>query len=61
MAKPKLAKLELQIMEALWTRSHASIREMQETFPEKDSHHRLASGNEQSRAAHQEGWQLPRF
>jgi BlaI family penicillinase repressor len=35
MAKPKLTKLELQIMEALWTRSHASIREIQESFPEK--------------------------
>ena len=36
MAKPKLTKLELQIMEALWTRGNASIREIQETFPEKD-------------------------
>jgi BlaI family penicillinase repressor len=36
MAKPKLTKLELQIMDALWTRGNASIREMQETFPEKD-------------------------
>jgi BlaI family penicillinase repressor len=36
MADPKLAKLELQIMEALWTRGEASIREIQETFPEKD-------------------------
>lgn len=36
MAEPKLAKLELQIMEALWTRGEASIREMQETFPEKN-------------------------
>jgi BlaI family transcriptional regulator, penicillinase repressor len=35
MSKPKLTKLELQIMEALWTRGHASIREIQETFPEK--------------------------
>jgi BlaI family penicillinase repressor len=35
MADPKLAKLELKIMEALWTRSQASIREIQETFPEK--------------------------
>src|SRR3984893_17076159 len=32
---PKLTKLVLQIMEALWTRSHASIRDIQETFPEK--------------------------
>jgi BlaI family transcriptional regulator, penicillinase repressor len=36
MAGPKLAKLELQIMEALWTRGNASIREIQESFPEKD-------------------------
>jgi BlaI family penicillinase repressor len=31
----KLSKLELQIMEALWTRGHASIREIQEAFSEK--------------------------
>jgi BlaI family transcriptional regulator, penicillinase repressor len=36
MAKPKLTKLELRIMEALWTRDNASIREIQETFPERD-------------------------
>jgi BlaI family transcriptional regulator, penicillinase repressor len=36
MAKPKLSKLELQILEALWTRDSASIREIQETFPEKE-------------------------
>jgi BlaI family penicillinase repressor len=36
MGEPKLTKLELQIMEALWTQSTASIREIQETFPEKD-------------------------
>ena len=35
MTLPKLTKLELQIMEALWTRGEASIREMQEDFPEK--------------------------
>ncbi len=35
MAEPKLAKLELQIMEALWIQGKASIREIQETFPEK--------------------------
>ena len=32
---PKLTTLELQIMEALWTRGNASIREIQETFPER--------------------------
>jgi predicted transcriptional regulator len=36
MAALKLAKLEIQIMDALWTRGHASIREIQETFPEND-------------------------
>jgi BlaI family transcriptional regulator, penicillinase repressor len=35
MAKPKLTKLELQIMETLWNRRNASIREIQEMFPEK--------------------------
>jgi BlaI family penicillinase repressor len=36
MAEPKLTKHELQIMEVLWTRGTSSIREIQETFPEKD-------------------------
>jgi BlaI family transcriptional regulator, penicillinase repressor len=36
MAGPRLAKLEMQIMDALWTRGSASIREIQEAFPEKD-------------------------
>jgi len=36
MTLPKLTKLELQIMEALWTRGSASIREIQESFPEKN-------------------------
>src|SRR5882672_3575827 len=35
MTLPKLTKLELQIMEALWTRGEASIREIQENFSEK--------------------------
>ena len=35
MSDPKLTKLELQIMEALWTKSPASIREIQDSFPEK--------------------------
>ncbi len=33
MPQPKLSKLELQIMEALWTRGPSSVREIQETFP----------------------------
>jgi BlaI family transcriptional regulator, penicillinase repressor len=36
MSQPKLSKLELQIMDALWTRSQASIREIQEAFPGKN-------------------------
>ncbi len=36
MGEPKLTKLELQIMEALWGREYASIREIQESFPERD-------------------------
>ena len=36
MAHPKLSKLELQIMETLWTRGACSIREIQEAFPEPD-------------------------
>jgi BlaI family transcriptional regulator, penicillinase repressor len=35
MIEPKLTKLELQIMDALWTRRQASIRDIQEAFPEK--------------------------
>jgi predicted transcriptional regulator len=34
MAGKKLSKLELRIMETLWTNGEASIREMQEAFPE---------------------------
>src|SRR5437868_10428274 len=36
MSEPKLAKLELKIMETLWARGQASIREIQEAFPEND-------------------------
>src|SRR5579884_2383337 len=36
MAQPRLTKLELQIMEAFWIRGKASIREVQEAFPEKN-------------------------
>ncbi|MBB5062094.1 BlaI/MecI/CopY family transcriptional regulator [Granulicella mallensis] len=35
MPGPKLTKLELRIMETLWTRGESSIREIQEAFPEK--------------------------
>ncbi len=33
MTLPKLTKLELQIMEALWTKGPCSVREIQESFP----------------------------
>ena len=36
MALPKLTRLELQIMEALWTHGALSIREIQEAFPAKN-------------------------
>ena len=35
MALPKLSKLELQIMEALWSHGPSAIREIQESFPQK--------------------------
>lgn len=35
MAGPRLAKLEFQIMEVLWTRGESSIREIQDAFTEK--------------------------
>src|SRR6266545_3981986 len=34
MAKTRLTKLELQVLEALWACGKASIREVQEAFPE---------------------------
>ena len=34
-AGARLTKLEIQIMETLWNQGEASIREMQEAFPEK--------------------------
>ena len=35
MSSPKLSKLELRVMESLWSRGPSSIRELQEAFPEK--------------------------
>ena len=35
MSLPKLSRLELQIMEALWQRGACSVREVQEAFPER--------------------------
>jgi BlaI family penicillinase repressor len=34
MKRPKLAKLELRILEVLWTKDRASMREIQQAFPE---------------------------
>jgi BlaI family penicillinase repressor len=36
MPEPKLSKLELHIMETLWSNVSASIREIQEAFPERN-------------------------
>ena len=35
-ALPRLTKLELRVMDALWDRGPSSVREVQETFPEKN-------------------------
>src|SRR5215467_10191210 len=34
MGRPKLTKLELQVLDALWQKGACSVREIQETFPE---------------------------
>ncbi len=36
MSLPKLSKLELKIMDALWNHGALSIREIQEAFPERN-------------------------
>jgi BlaI family transcriptional regulator, penicillinase repressor len=36
MAHPKLGKLELQVMDAFWKNGPSSVREVQETFPERN-------------------------
>ena len=36
MTLPRLTKLELQIMETLWSRGALSVREIQEVFAERD-------------------------
>ena len=35
MSQPRLSRLELRIMEALWKHGAASVREIQESLPEK--------------------------
>src|SRR5213592_2037445 len=34
MGRPRLTKLELQVLEALWKKGACSVREIQEAFPE---------------------------
>jgi BlaI family penicillinase repressor len=34
MLKPRLTKLELQVLEAFWQKCRCSVREVQESFPE---------------------------
>ena len=36
MKQPRLSRFELTIMEALWKLGASSVREIQESFPEKD-------------------------
>lgn len=36
MKRPKLTKLELQIMEAVWSKGPLSVREIQESFPKSN-------------------------
>ena len=36
MRKPKLTRLELRVMKALWDHGPSSVREVQERFPEKN-------------------------
>jgi BlaI family penicillinase repressor len=36
MAVPKLTKLEMQVMDALWSNGPGSVREIQESFPTTD-------------------------
>ena len=36
MRQPKLSRLELRVMETLWSRGLSSIRDLVDTFPEKE-------------------------
>src|SRR5215204_3456675 len=36
MPSPRLTKLEMRIMDALWTKGALSVREIQESFPENE-------------------------
>jgi BlaI family transcriptional regulator, penicillinase repressor len=35
MGKPRLTKLEMQVLEAFWEKGACSVREVQKTFPER--------------------------
>ena len=63
MALPKLTKLELQIMEALWNRGALSIREIQEAFPQPrpayNSNNRIPAGWKEGRPSRAENKQRP--
>src|SRR5258707_8348046 len=64
MPSPKLTKLELHIMETLWTRGSASIREIQEDFPERDRpayttiYHGLPLGEQEGGSPREKGRKL---
>ncbi|MBV9036360.1 MAG: BlaI/MecI/CopY family transcriptional regulator [Acidobacteriaceae bacterium] len=36
MAEPRISRFELQLLEKLWERGPSSVREIQESLPEKD-------------------------
>jgi BlaI family penicillinase repressor len=57
MKLPRLSRRELRIMEALWNRGACSVRQIQETFPEKD---RLAYTTVQTMVARLEAKQAVR-
>jgi BlaI family penicillinase repressor len=57
MKLPRLSRRELRIMEALWNQGACSVRQIQETFPEKD---RLAYTTVQTMVARLEAKQAVR-
>ena len=68
MAVPKLSKLEFQIMETLWVRGEASIREVLDSLPAKGKtgvqhhpNHDLQDETKGRCAAREEGGQFSRL
>jgi hypothetical protein len=55
MTQPKLTKLELGIMEALWEKGASCIREIQECFPEESRPAYTHSANHRLSARSQKG------